>query len=165
MALTIAIIALLVAAFAAFTSWRQLSEVRKANSFPAVVDLFREYRTSEMVAARRLLSEKLPHIDPPCAIHDLPDDLADAALRVMHYLDNLGVMLHHGLVEPEIVSGFLGGSAARIWRELSGFIVRERASRPNGVYVEYFEHLVATLKVYRPEDARSGLRKLPPIAD
>lgn len=83
----------------------------------------------------------------------------------MHYLDNLGVLLHHELVQPEIVSGFLGGSAARIWGELSGFIAAERANRTSGVYVEYFEHLVATLRVIAPEDARSGLHKLPRIAD
>lgn len=161
MALAIAIVALIVAAIAAAISGWQLREARKANAFPAVVDLFREYRAEEMVAARRLLSEELKEIDPPCAVRDLPDHLAQAVLRVSHFLDNLGVLLAHSLIQPHIVAGFLGTSAKRIWQDLLPFIELERELRPSGVYVEYFEHLVATLEVVRPEDVRSDLRKPP----
>jgi hypothetical protein len=81
-ALIIAVAALSVSAIAAWTSHSQLREARTSNAFPATVDLFREYRSSEMVAARRLLSQRLPDLDPASGISDLPDDVAQAALRI-----------------------------------------------------------------------------------
>jgi hypothetical protein len=159
MSLTIAVAALLVAGIAALISARQLREATKANAFPATVDLFREYRDREMVAARRLLSQKLPAPEHATAIRDLPDDVAQAALKVSHYLDNLGVLVAHDLLEPELAAGFLGDSTLRLWRQLEPFIVRERALRKPNAYLQYFEHLATTLHEVQPEHVRADLRK------
>ncbi len=157
MALAIAIVALLVAAAAALISAWQLREAKKANAFPATVDLFREYRSREMVAARRLLSQRLPDAASP--IRDLPDDVAQAALRVSHYLDNLGVLVAHDLLEPELAAGFLGDSTMNLWKRLMPFVVLERALRSPNAFLQYFEHLAATFREVQPPRVRAELRR------
>ena len=82
-----------------------------------------------MVEARRLLSDELRELDPEGGMRGLPDEVARAALRVSHYLDNLGVLVANGLLEPELAAGFLGDSALRLWRDLYPFITRERELR------------------------------------
>lgn len=157
MTLAIAIAALVVAAGSAVISVWQLREARKANAFPATVDLFREYRARDMVAARRLLSEKLPNLDPAAGIRDLPDDVAQAALRVSHYLDNLGVLVAHELLDPRLAAGFLGDSTLRLWSQLEPFIAQERTLRSPKAYLQYFEHLAVTLHQVQPIRVREGL--------
>ncbi len=161
MALTVAIAALAVAAIAALISARQLTEATRANAFPATVDLFREYRSREMVAARRLLSQKLPVAEDATAIRDLPDDVAQAALKISHYLDNLGVLVAHNLLRPELAAGFLGDSTLRLWRQLEPFIVRERVLRTPNAYLQYFEHLATTLHEVQPVRVRADLKTWP----
>lgn len=157
-ALAIAIAAFLVSVVAAWASIRQLHEARTSNAFPATVDLFREYRSVEMVAARRLLSQRLPDLNPDKGISELPDDVAQAALTVSHYLDNLGVQVAQDLVAPELVGGFLGDSTLRLWRLLQPFIVSERRRRHPQAYLQYFEHLAETLRTVDPVRMRASLR-------
>ena len=66
------------------------------------------------------------------------------------YLDNLGVLVAHGLLSPELAAGFLGDSALRMWRVLSPFIVRERELRTPPHYQHYFEHLAVTVRRSTP---------------
>ncbi|MFI4989402.1 MAG: hypothetical protein ACHQHO_00610 [Solirubrobacterales bacterium] len=158
-ALIIAVAAFLVSAIAAWASLRQLHEARTSNAFPATVDLFREYRSREMVAARRLLSQRLPALDPANGISNLPDDVAQAVLRVSHYLDNLGVQVAQHLIAPELVAGFLGDSTLRLWSQLEPFIVSERRRRHPQAYLQYFEHLAETLRTLNPAEMRTHLSK------
>jgi hypothetical protein len=156
-ALVVAIVALSISAAAVLISMRQLRETRKANSFPATVDLFREYRSTEMVAARRLLRDRATTLDPSKGVRGQPDDVAQAVLRVGHYLDNLGVQLHYGLIEPELVAGFLGDSTLGLWSVLQPLIVRERELREPSAYLSYFEHLAETLRRLEPPRVRTEL--------
>jgi hypothetical protein len=158
-ALLIAVAALMVSAIAAWMSHSQLREARTSNAFPATVDLFREYRSSEMVAARRLLSQRLSDLDPAGGVNDLPDDVAQAALRISHYLDNLGVQVAQNLIAPELVAGFLGDSTLRLWAQLRPFILSERRRRHPQAYLQYFEHLAETLRTVSPIEMRAHLRK------
>jgi hypothetical protein len=160
-ALALALAALAVAAVAAVISARQLREARRANAFPATVDLFREYRSREMVAARRLLFERLPAHEAEGGIQGLPDDVAQAALMVSHYLDNLGVLVAHHLLDPRLAAGFLGDSTLRLWSQLAPFIVFERSRRSPNAYLQYFEHLAVTLHEVQPMRVRAGLKAWP----
>ena len=91
----------------------------------------------------------------------MPDELAQPVLRIAHYLDNVGVMIDKKLIKPELVAGFLGDSALRQWHQLERFIRKERLIRTPPAYMNYFEHLAATLQIVRPEDVRKKLRKMP----
>src|ERR1700759_1531083 len=128
-ALAISLLALLISSLG-------LREARKANLLPTVITLFAQYREPDMIQARRTLSQGLSkgllEFDKPCALHDLPDDTAKAALKVANYLDNVGLLRKRGLIKLDIVVDFMGGSAERIWDELREFVEIEREGRPNG---------------------------------
>jgi hypothetical protein len=74
------------------------------------------------------------------------DALPDAVRQLMWFYDNLGLLVVHGVVEPDPVISFVGGSAMWAWERLEPFIRAERATsdEPTGGhhYQEYFENLV-----------------------
>ena len=154
----IAIAAVIVSMLTMIIVALQVAEARKADALPATIGLFREYRTAEMEKARRLLTERLPDLDPASGMRGLPDDVAIAAILVSLYLDNVGVLVARGLLAPELAAGFLGDSVLRMWRLLSPFIVRERELRTPPHYQHYFEHLAVTVQQVDPTRARSKLR-------
>jgi hypothetical protein len=161
MALAIALLALAVAIVSAAISARQLREARKANAFPAAIDLFREFRHPDFVADRRLLLEELKKCDPEQGMSGLPDGVRQAAFRVSHYLDNVGVLVAHKLIDPEIAVSFLGASALSLWQELKAFIRRERVLRSYDDYQMHFEHLAATVDALQLDSGSLGWKKMP----
>jgi len=161
MALAIAILALVVAVISAVISARELREARKANALPAAIDLFREFRDPAFVTDRRLLLRELKNCDPEGGMSGLPDGVNQAAFRVSHYLDNVGVLVAHKLIDPEIAVSFLGGSALSIWEALKEFIRRERVLRSFDDYQMHFEHLVATVDALQLDSGRMGWKKMP----
>ncbi len=112
-----------------------------------------------MVAARRLISEKLPELDGASGIRGLPDDVAQASLKVSHFLDNLGVLVANDLLDPKLAAGFLGDSTLRQWLLLQPFVERERELRSPNAYLQYFEHLAATMRDVEPTQVRASLQK------
>jgi hypothetical protein len=160
-ALAIAVVALLVALASAVISFRQLREARKANAFPAAIDLFREFRDPAFVADRRLLLRELQNCDSEQGMSGLPDGIREPAFRVSHYLDNVGVLVAHRLIDPEIAVSFLGASALNLWQALSPFIRRERVLRSYADYQMHFEHLAATVDALELDSDRLGWKKMP----
>lgn len=161
MTLAIALLALVVATASAVISARQLRESRKANAFPAAIDLFREFRDPEFVADRRLLLTELGNCDPDKGMQGLPDHIRPAAFRVSHYLDNVGVLVAHRLIDPEIAGSFLGASALQLWEALNDFIRRERVLRAYPDYQMHFEHLAATVDSLPLDSESLGWKKMP----
>jgi hypothetical protein len=157
----VAYAAIIIASLALALTALQLAQSRKANAFPATVDLFREYRAEEMVHARRVLHQKLGSLDPDLGISQLPGEVRDAAERVSFYLDNIGVLIAHKLVHPKLVAGFLGVSSLNIWRVLYPFVERERTRRDT-VYLNYFEHLAAEMEKIKIHE---GVHNLTPWFD
>lgn len=143
--------AIIIASIAVLVTAWQLFETRRANALPATVDLFREYRSEEMVDARRVLYLELGDLDPDLGISQLPGEVREAAERVGFFLDNVGVMIAHRLVSPKLVAGFLGVSSLNLWKALYPFVMHERARRST-VYLNYFEHLAAEMEKIRIAD-------------
>lgn len=161
MTLAIALLALAVALASAVISARQLREARKANAFPAAIDLFREFRDPAFVADRRLLLTELQNCDPEQGMQGLPGNIRHPAFRVSHYLDNVGVLVAHGLIDPEIAGSFLGASSLQLWEALKEFIRRERVLRSYPDYQMHFEHLAATVASLRLDSESLGWKKMP----
>jgi hypothetical protein len=151
------LIAALVLLIAAFALW----QATKASRLPATVDLFREYRSYEMVNARRILHQKLTDSDSNLGITHLPPETREAAERVAFYLDNVGALVAHKLVQRSLAAGFLGVSAKGHGEALSPYVFRERANRGT-VYLNYFEYLAAEMEKVQIEQ---GVKNLTPWID
>jgi hypothetical protein len=160
MAIVISIGAVLVSMISAGFAWMQLRQAKRASEVPAITGLFAEYRSPEMVAARKLLYAQLPGTEA-CPLHDLPPPLAEAAELVAHYLDHLGVLVRFRLLKPKVVSGFILLSAKHVWDELVTYVDLEREKRDGGLYLNHFEHLVAVMSDFDPNSVRNELRTVP----
>ena len=162
-ALLIAIFSAVAAVVATAVTWRQLHEARIANALPAVIDLFREYRSPEMTTARRIVFEKLTDAEKQLPLSQLPDDVRPAAYTVSHFLDNLGVMPAEGLMKPKLAAGFFGDTAIELWTHLAPCIERERdrreAWRGGRAYQVYFEDLAQRLKETNPQRTHQTLKR------
>src|ERR1044072_3257326 len=133
-------------AVSAEISARHVEEAQKANALSATVEFFREYRSEQMVADRRLVLatvRKLENSDR--GVTDLPNDTARAAIRLSHYLDHRALLVATDLFPAEMAPGFLGVTAVQLWEGLRPFIETERERRPGRLYLEHFEHLAVTL--------------------
>jgi hypothetical protein len=124
----------------------QLRQSSITNAQPLAIDLFREFR--ERSADRRRLHKELPKIkDSAKGFESIADEeLQQLARSTSHWYDNIGVLVAHGMVEPEYVAGFLGTSAIDTWNLLKRFIVGDRECRKSigqdDDYQDYFEYLV-----------------------
>ena len=156
-----AIAAIVISAVVLLVAAAALYQAAKANRFPAAVELFGEYRSYEMVNARRVLFQKLSDQNPNLGISHLPPEVREAAERVGFYLDNVGALVAHKLVSRKLVAGFLGVSAQNQWKALMPYVNRERLNR-DSVYLNYFEYLAAEMEKI---DIPGGLETLTPWVD
>jgi hypothetical protein len=157
----VAIAAIVISVLALLVATAVLYQATRANRLPAAVDLFREYRSPDMVQARRVLFQKLADENPNLGISHLPPDVRAAAERVGFYLDNVGALVAHRLVHRKLVAGFLGVSAQSQWKALLPYVNRERLNRDT-VYLNYFEYLAAQMEKIEIEP---GIRNLTPWVD
>jgi hypothetical protein len=153
-ALSISLVALLVSAGAAE---RQRRVSLRATALPLVIDLFREYRSPTFLAARRVLADRLPGLDPRFGYSGLPPDVREHVQTMSYFFDNLGVMVASGLADPALVSAFAGESAEYQWGQLRPFIEGERTVRGGAWFQANFEDLVRVLREYPPGEIRRTL--------
>jgi hypothetical protein len=151
--------AIIVAAVSAVYAGQTVRETRKANAVPALLDFLREYRRYES-ERRYVLRELSDECDPRLGVTGLPDSARKQVLAVCHYLDQLGLLVDQGLVNPEAVTGFMGESVLRNWRARAPYIDTERKLR-NEDYAKYFESLVARVLAIGPRVARKRLQSVP----
>jgi len=134
--------------------------------FPTVVELFREYRSADMLEARRVVFQVLAEDVRDTPLTRLPDAVRLPAIQLSHYLDNLGVLVSDGLVDPRIVARFLGVSAIATWIRLEPYIRSERTLRGDDIYQMHFENLVATVRDLNPHRLlEQKLKRLTPFDD
>lgn len=160
-ALVVAIVAGVAAVASAVWAWQSVREARRANTVPALVDFFREYRSYE--PSRRYVLRDLKSLDPQLGVSELPDEARGHVVTVCHYLDQLGLLVDRRLVEAEAVAGLMGDSILLCWQSLAPYIRQERATRGRD-YAAYFEALVESVWAIGPSAARRRLRRLPPSA-
>jgi hypothetical protein len=160
-ALAVAIASAVVAVGSVIISWRQLHQARVANLLPTAIGLFREFRN--MTGGRHRLSPVLADIDIDVPLTKLPLEIRDDALRLAHFLDNLGFLVAEGLVRPEHVAGFLGTAVLDTWQKLGPHIYAERALRrelhASPDYQRYFEDLAERVREVDPTRVRSTLKE------
>lgn len=158
-ALVVAVASLVTSSGAAFLALRV---ARHANSNPVLIDLFTEHRSPELAAARVWVHAHMNEF-PQCldlGLDGLPADVRDAVRDLAWFYDNLGVLVHHGVVDIEPVSGYLGGSVLDLWPKYSKLVAGERARRERAGSEDprrwqfYFESLYEAVRACPPETAR-----------
>jgi hypothetical protein len=167
--LIVSILAAVIAGASAAFAFRSEREARRANDI-AVLDFLREYRAAE--PSRRYVFRELAREQPsPLRIADLPDEPREHAFTVCHYLDHLGFLVDHRIVDQEGVAGLLGESVLRAWEVLAPYIRSERDARGTD-YAAYFEDLAERIRRLDPASKRKQLLRvstdielLPPQTD
>jgi hypothetical protein len=162
---TISIVALVVSVIAlglsGYLTYRQLRLSRQANSLPVLVDMFREHRNRDLREARHFIFNHLDEYDVTGGLDGLPRDKQLLVSDLAFFYDNLGALVAYGIVDPEPVAGYLGGSVILVFDKLRPLISAERARRqklsdPKRWQI-YFEYLYQTVKAHNPERDRNKL--------
>jgi len=152
----------LVACSAAFFAYRQVDAARVANALPVVLDLLGEFEQTR--AERYFVGNELARYPPELGVWELPDEAREKVLRVLHYLDHLGLLVDRGLADVEAIAGFAGGAIVALWTALAPYIEVEREKRQrdrdpvDAGYQEYFEDLAARMAELDPPEIRRHLR-------
>lgn len=153
-ALGISILALIVPSIFAY---KAVQAARQANTTRVLIDLFTEHRSDRLAEARHFIHHELDAYDPRDGLASLPEEKRQLVRDLAWYYDNLGVLIHHKIVDLEPVSGYLGGSVLDVWSKLGPFIVGEREKRRLAGTAEpdrwqvYFETLHAAIEKTPPE--------------
>jgi hypothetical protein len=82
---------------------RQARLMSSANTLPVLVDFFREIRSASFRDDQRILHERLSACLPEDGLYRLPEDVRRAAISTLRYYDNLGAMVAHKIISPDIV--------------------------------------------------------------
>jgi hypothetical protein len=158
--LTISLLALAAAVVVALLQWRT---ARQANDLPVLVDLFAEHRSKRLAQARTYVDQELQQHDLTRGLAGLPERERALIRDLAWYYDNLGVLVAHGHIDVEPVSGYLGAAAASVWQHMEPLIraersLRARSSDPDRWQV-YFENLVRLIEECPPAEARRRQRR------
>jgi hypothetical protein len=122
-----------------------IEEAARATLLASSLDLMREYRSGSMLAARWVIRNRIPDHAPGMAIYDLPRHQVAAAVRVSHFLDSVGALVHQELLQVGPARSFLGGSTLEMWAKLGPFILEQRRRDGVRVYQMHFEHLASLM--------------------
>ena len=166
MALTIGIIALVVAALSAWVSWLQVRHARAANALPIVVGLLSEFR--ETREDRYFIVTRLAEYDATEGVWGLPPDVRERVLRVLHYCDHLGLLVERGYADEDAIAGFIGGAIIHLWSCVAPLVHAERVIREkergqlDSQYQNYFEDLASRMKRKDPLVIRQRLETFTP---
>lgn len=158
------IVTITISLFALATSIAAWRTARHNVSTKVLVDMFNEHRSDRLADARTAIHKRLGTCDPAQGIAGLPDDIRGGIRDLAWFYDNLGVLVHHGVVDIRPVSGYLGGSVTYCWGKLEPFIDAERVKRSTSPdpqrWQVYFEMLAAEVTNMPPEKARQSTTKL-----
>jgi hypothetical protein len=160
-AMLTAVVSTIALVVAVITAVRQSQQARRATLLPVVVDILREFRSTEFKRHQTLL-DQVPRIPPDGSIGFVgitDPEVREAARYVSHFFDNVGLLIATGIAPPAPIAAFLGSTANRAWQILVPYIrtARENAeTRP--YYQEFFEHLVVLSGPYEVDAALDDMR-------
>ena len=160
--------AFLVSAAAAVLAHSQLAQAKIANSFPVVLDLLDDFTKTR--AERYFILTDLSRFEPSNGVWALPDAEREKVLRVLHYLDHLGLLVDQKLADEEVIGVFIGDAIISLWQSLEPYVRAERAKRerdrrgPDTQYQLYFEDLAVRMSELDLPKIRAHLRAFPDLS-
>lgn len=142
-------------------SLRALRISRHQNETRILIELFTEHRSPHLAAARVYVHEQLRQFNPAEGLEAIPADKRDMVRDLAWFYDNLGVLVHHDVVDLAPISGYLGGSVLDVWPKMRPFVLAEREKRRIAGTTDptrwqaYFEMLHDRISKLPPEQARN----------
>jgi hypothetical protein len=160
MTLNIISLAISIAAVAVSVAFafRQTKMMETANTLPVLLDFFREFRGDEFRKKQSIMLDKLPSVSADNGLCHLPEEVQRPTIYVIHYYDNLGAMVAHGLISADVVLSVYGESVDRCWRLVEPYIKQERDIRGDPEYQILFEHIASLAERNQGREARRRLR-------
>ncbi|MFX0136493.1 MAG: DUF4760 domain-containing protein [Candidatus Hodarchaeota archaeon] len=141
--------------------WKYIKLTKSSFAIPIVINMFNEFRSDDFKKRIKLIREELPEGDPSnSGFLDLDDDMREDVRYVSHFFDNLGIFVHHGLIDEKIIIGFMGDNILELWKKLKPYIQNEKDKRNLENYQAYFQELVYQIQKNPPENIRDNLHKL-----
>jgi hypothetical protein len=136
-----------------------------ANSLPVVLNLLNEF--TETRAERYFIINDLSRFEASNGVWGLPDAEREKVLRVLHYLDHLGLLVDRKLADEKAIGGFIGDAIINLWQSLEPYVRAERANRKrerqgrDAQYQLYFEDLAARMRKLDLPEILKHLRAFP----
>ena len=148
-AVVVAVIALTVTALLAI---RQTRTSAAGYALPVVLDMFDQFRSEEFYTAREYVIEMLgKEFDPPMPYRDLPPEVRLQVRMVAGRYDDLGKLVAHRIVDPELVIGGNGTAIRQVWAAVAPFVRQERAVHGTTTWI-YLEDLAHRAQAMPPRD-------------
>jgi hypothetical protein len=93
----------------------------------------------------------------------LPAEGRELVRELGCFYDNMGALVAHGIVDIELVAGYLGGSIVPVWEAMRPLVEAERAARTVHYdatrWQAYFENLYVLVKEQTPGNVRSRQKR------
>ncbi|MEV7626793.1 hypothetical protein [Actinoplanes sp. NPDC089786] len=156
-AVVVAVVALSVTALLAI---RQMRTSAAGYALPVVLQMFDQFRGEEFFAAREYVLDVLAkEFDPPLPFRDLPPEVRSQVRMVAGRYDDLGKLVAHRVVDPELVIGGNGTAIRQVWAAVAPFVRQERAVYGTTTWI-YLEDLANRAQAMPPRDiyAKLGLQ-------
>jgi hypothetical protein len=139
----------------------------RSNALPVIQEIFSEFRSSEFRNAITYLLTSNPVVMGDSGFSSLSVDFRDPAFKVVYFMDYLGVLVTHNIVQEDLIIGALGTRIVQVWQTLWPFIDMERRYRaksyaahgiPPGFLV-YYEYLVQRTAELGGAEAATRIQK------
>jgi hypothetical protein len=123
--------AFVVSVAAVVLAYRQLAQAKIANALPVVLGLLDDF--SDTRAERHFIIHDLSSFEASKGVWGLPGAEREKVLRVLHYLDHLGLLVDQKLANEKAIGGFIGDAIISLWQSKKrgvGSPLFDAANRP-----------------------------------
>ncbi|MCL7976037.1 MAG: DUF4760 domain-containing protein, partial [marine benthic group bacterium] len=123
----------------------QLAHLRQQRRDMAAIELARSFQSPEFGQALRLLMS-LPAGLSAEEFEEHGEAFLDAAMLVSLTVESVGIMVHRGVVEFDMVWGLMGGLVLGAWDRVEGWVVQVRREQGREKFDEWFQWLADRMR-------------------
>ena len=146
-------ISLIAVVVSVVTLIKQGHDSRRDRDLVTLTERMREFR-SDNFQAHRFCVENIDSTKLVTDERGFLDDTVWKDLRpVLHYYDNLGMMMAFGLVDERPILAYVGVPIMRTWSAVADFVKERRKIQPD--YLKFFGHAAARAHAARSTALKS----------
>jgi hypothetical protein len=123
----------------------QLMHLRQQRRDMAAIELARSFQSPEFGQALRLLMSLPPGLSGD-ELEEHGEALLDAAMLVSLTVESVGIMVHRGVVEFDMVWGLMGGLVLGAWERVEGWATQVRREQGREKFDEWFQWLADRMR-------------------